>query len=305
MRTIIFITCAAVFSGLLALGAARSKGSLVYFIKSLRPSRHIYYSAVFLLGYLAALRPVSGETGLLTGFFPGLLLINLLFMFSLLINNISDRKIDSINKKPNTLNTPGLKIRGFTAPSIITAGASLLLSSAISLRALLITALILITACAYSMKPFRLKRVFLLNTAVIAFSSVLALLLGYYCAPVNTGLAGFPAGPVAAFFICITLAFNTKDVNDYAGDKKYGIRTIMTVAGKKRGRTVIASLSLAGYLLMPALLCAPGFFAVSAAFGAATFFSILLPRSRINEPLIFFLFFCYAAAFMLLNPLGF
>jgi 4-hydroxybenzoate polyprenyltransferase len=176
----------------------------------------------------------------------------------------------------------------------------LLVSLFLSFQTAVVTLAVHAAAFAYSCPPLRIKKIFILNTMLIAASTILAILLGFSAA--GGALSLFPWKFAAALLAALTLAFSTKDVNDYSGDKKYGIATVMTLLGPKKGRLATAALALAGYFILPAAAGSARLFAVSAVLGSATFFAILLPKNKISEPLVFALFFVFAFFFILINP---
>lgn len=266
----------------------------IIFIKTMRLSRHVYYTVIFSGGYFLGLK----RSGLFIEpfiFIAGIFLINLLFASSLAINNIFDRKIDSANSKENILNSGAITQRGYYAFFFTLLGLSLLLSLAVSEKVFFITALIHFFSWIYSSPPLHLKKVFLANTFLIALSSLLAMLLGFAAAA--DFIAQFPINPALTLIIVLFLSFNTKDVNDFKGDKKYGVKTIVTVFGRTRGKIITAALALAGYLLVPVLLNTYSLLVPSAIFGGVTYAVINTKTSRINETMIFGLFFAYAAVF--------
>lgn len=269
------------------------------FFRTIRLSRHLYYSLIFIAGFLLGLK-ISGHSLQPLYLTAGFFLINILFAASLIINNINDKKIDALNTKDNILNSNGFTSRAYYALFFILSGLSLILSLAMSLKVFLITVLIHFFSWIYSSPPLHLKKVFLINTLIIAFSSLLALLLGFMEAAGT--IQSFPASLAATMIAALFFAFNTKDVNDYKGDKQYGIKTVVTVFGPKKGRTVTAVAAFAGYLLVPVLLNAYSVIVPSAVFGAVTYAVINTRSKKINETLIFALFFAYSAVFIFINP---
>jgi 4-hydroxybenzoate polyprenyltransferase len=285
--------------------AAPKKTALI--LKTTRWSRHIYYSAMTAAGLFISLDNSPHADRFPVYLISGLVLINMLFASSIILNNIFDTKIDSMNEKENTLNHSGITKKEYIILYFILLALSIALSAIIDLssdlyRYTLITAFVIhLSAYVYSCPPFRVKKFFPFNTLLIAFSTVLALVLGFiiyarYPAPV------FPRKLCIAFFTGISLAFNTKDVNDYEGDKKYGVETIMTLLGPKKGKLLTAALALAGYLLVSFIAGSVWLVAASLIPGLATFFLVALPKKHINEPAVFALFFVYAAFFIYLKP---
>jgi 4-hydroxybenzoate polyprenyltransferase len=288
-------------------GAVTAPKKAMLIFRTARWSRHIYYSAMTAAGMFYSLGNSPRSYLFLLYFISGIVLINLLFGASIILNNIYDVKIDSINEKENTLNHSGITQKEYIILYFILLAASIAIALIIDLssnsnRYTLITALVIhLCAYAYSCPPLRIKKLFPFNTLLIAFSTILAILLGIIIYAPNP----FPPLPWKlglAFFLGIALAFNTKDVNDYEGDKKYGIQTLMTLLGPKKGKPAIGLLALAGYVLVSLITGSVWLVAASLILGIATFCLVALPKKHINEPAIFAMFFIFAAVFMFLKP---
>jgi 4-hydroxybenzoate polyprenyltransferase len=281
--------------------AAPKKAALL--LKTTRWSRHIYYSAMTAAGFLIAIKKTPlPDSRILLYFISGLVLINLLFAASIILNNIFDTKIDSINKKENTLNHSGITQKQYVVLYFILLALSLALSALISVFTAAAALVIHLSAYVYSCPPLRIKKIFPFNTLLIAFSTVLALFLGFIIPAGPRVFTLFPWKLGLTFFAGIALAFNTKDVNDYAGDKKYGVNTLMTLLGPKKGKLLTAALALAGYLLVSFIAGSVWLVATSLILGLATFCLVYLPKKHINEPAVFVLFFVFAAVFIYLRP---
>lgn len=288
---------------LAAAGAIVAPAKALLILKTARWSRHVYYSAITSAGFfLAQQKAALPDKKFLLFFIAGLVLINLLFAASMILNNVFDTKIDSVNKKENALNYRTLEQKEYFILYFILLGLSLALSALMSVFVFAAAVVIHLAAYVYSCPPARIKNVFPFNTLLIAFSTFLALILGFIIPAGPKVFALFPWKFGITLFFGVALAFNTKDVNDYEGDKKYGVQTLMTLLGPKKGKFVIALLAAAGYLLVSFIAGSVNLVAASLVIGLATFFVIILPKKRINEALIFILFFIYAAVFIFLKP---
>ncbi len=271
---------------------------------SFRLSRHFYYSFVFSAGFLLGINKTGAASPFFFEFITGLILINLLFISSLAINHIYDIKIDLLNKKPNTLNLSFIDTGRYFKFYLFTLICTLVLSLLFSPYVFAVTAVIHAASWGYSSPPLRLKKIFPLNTAIIALATLEAMALGFVSSPGSPSLFLFPPSLAAAVVICLSLAFNVKDINDYKGDLRYGINTLMTILGPKKGRQAAAAASFTGYILFPVITSAPSFVPFGAACGALTAFFIVIPRRKINETAVFSVFFVFSAVFILINPAG-
>jgi len=147
-----------------------------------------------------------------------------------------------------------------------------------------------------------MKKFFPLNIILIAFSSVLALILGFSASNELKIFFNFPLKLSIAMLIVLSLAFNVKDINDYKGDKKYKVKTLMTILGFEKGKKIIAGLAFGGYIFFPVLLNSGILLMYSFFFGALTFFAILKSKNKVNEPIIFAILFIYLFVFILHKP---
>jgi 4-hydroxybenzoate polyprenyltransferase len=264
-------------------------------------SRHVYYTAVYCAGYFLSAK-ICGTVFKIYPFINGIVLINILFATSLMLNNYYDISIDAANNKCNPLNTGAAKKPEYLTAFFFLFAASLAISLSISPSVFITAIAVHAVAWIYSCPPLRIKRFFPFNTLLIAFSTLLALVLGYFI-PGGIFLK-LPFTPIAALTGMLFLSFNTKDVNDCDGDKKYSIQTIMTLLGPENGRLLTAALAYAAYLLAALASKSRMLFVYSILLGGATFY-LIMRRGKINEPLIFFLMFIFATVFIILNPLKF
>jgi 4-hydroxybenzoate polyprenyltransferase len=268
-----------------------------------RPSRFIYYSVIFGCGFFLGIIKSGALSGisLWVNFLSGLFLINVLFLSSTILNNVYDKDIDRYNKKPNPL-IGTISKKDYMKIYYICFFSSLLVSLSLNITSFFITLIILVTAFIYSCPPLRVKRFFPFNIILIGFSSVLALFLGFASSNEFKIIYDFPYRLGIAMLIVLSLAFNVKDINDYKGDKKYKIKTIMTLFGYKKGKIITALLAFSGYVLLPVLLDFKVMLFYSFIFGALTFIIIIKSKNVVNESVVFSVFFIYLFIFILHKP---
>ena len=101
----------------------------------------------------------------------------------------------------------------------------------------------------------------------------------------------FPMKMAYGILICFTLAFNTKDLKDYEGDKANEIWSLPVIFGMKRGRVIIAVLDFLAYIAVPFILSINDLLLPAIGFGAATFLVVLRKESK--EWQIFLLYFLF------------
>jgi 4-hydroxybenzoate polyprenyltransferase len=160
----------------------------------------------------------------------------------------------------------------------------------LSYAATVITVATICSFVLYSVPPLRLKRYPMLSAFLVASGALLAFTLGFYA---EQPQVDYPSSLAYAILICFTLAFNTKDLKDYEGDKKSRVWTIPVIFGLKKGRMIIAALDLLAYSLVPTILGLKSAMFPALAFGLATFLVVLRKESR--EWQVFLLYFTFLA----------
>jgi 4-hydroxybenzoate polyprenyltransferase len=271
------------------------------FLRSLRITRIIHYSVIFSLGFLMSVIQTDRRGYFRTYdqflyFFSGLVLINLLFCSSMMLNNIFDCDIDLVNSKLNAINTGQAGRGGHYLIFAVCSLFSLAISMLSSMTVFYVSSAILFIAYIYSCPPLRLKKIFPLNILLISFSTVIAMFLGY-CYSSSGTFGSFNCRLGIVCFTVLALAFNVKDINDLEGDKKYGVTTIMTLAGSKNGRLIISFLAFSGYILLPVLMTMKIMILPAMAAGVVTVILINTKQPKINEGLIMAVFFIFAGVF--------
>lgn len=281
------------------------KNPFSFYLNS-RPSRFVYYSVICTAGFFLGHEKYKNlsDIFLYINFTSALLLINIVFLSSIILNNIYDKNIDKYNKKPNPL-LKIINIKDYLKIFWICFFSSLLVSLSLNFTTFLIVLIIHLVAFIYSCPPLRIKKLFPLNIILIGFSSVLALFLGFASSNEFKIFFDFPYKLGFTMLGVLSLAFNVKDINDYEGDKKFNIKTIITIFGFEKGKKIIALLAFSGYMLLPILLNFKILILYSFLCGALTIFIILKSKRRINEPLLFLIFFIYLFIFILYKPVLF
>jgi 4-hydroxybenzoate polyprenyltransferase len=184
----------------------------------------------------------------------GIFLIVIVWLSTLLINSVYDLPIDRISNPNRPL------VKGDISPSLylnlsfVLSVLALSVSFALGIMPFLLTLISLLSSLAYSMPPLRLrKRLF--STLFIGWGSSLAFLIGYFS---HSFISDISISSDALFLaLLIFIAFSvgplTKDIKDYEGDLKHGVKTFFTVYGMEKGTKIVAVL-LGISLLVPLLL---------------------------------------------------
>ncbi|NIO49300.1 MAG: hypothetical protein GTN73_07695 [Candidatus Aminicenantes bacterium] len=182
------------------------------------------------------------------------ILIIIIWLSTVLVNNVYDLQIDRISNPNRPL------ARGDVSPSLylnlglVLSVIAVSVSIALWIIPFILTLVSLLSSLAYSMPPLRLrKRLF--STLFIGWGSSLAFLIGYFN---HTRISNISISSDALFlalliFIAFSIGPLTKDIKDYEGDLKHGVKTFFTVYGINKG-TKIVSVLLGVSLLVPLLL---------------------------------------------------
>ncbi len=184
----------------------------------------------------------------------GNLLIIILWLSTLLLNNVYDLDIDKISNPSRPLVTGKASSSQYLNLSFTLSIAALIVSSFLGILPSILTLLFLISSLAYSMPPLRLRKK-LFSTVFIGWGSCLAFFVGYFSHTwINDVSMGKDAVLIAILiFIAFSVGPLTKDFKDYQSDLQNGVRTFFTVYGIEKG-TKIVSLFLGVSLLTPILL---------------------------------------------------
>ncbi|MCX6666546.1 MAG: UbiA family prenyltransferase [Euryarchaeota archaeon] len=239
------------------------KGLLMNLIRSLRPLPMIHAVFMVLLGII-----VANNLNVIDGFrFPlndtlGLTILSCLavlsaWSFTVLINHIYDKEIDIISGE-NRITTKNLLPNSYIKQLLlIFALLSVLFSFLLHYYAIIIIGFALLLGILYSVPPFRLRnKVF--SPMFIGLGSFLAFFLGVVTPPYSSGVWDFkiftPVIPLSALsigaviFIALSVGTVIKDLKNYEGDKKAGVKTIFTIYGMEKGTTISSILLLISFL---------------------------------------------------------
>ena len=182
------------------------------------------------------------------------ILIVLLWLKTVLINNVYDLPIDKISNPSRPLVKGDVNSVDYLRLSFVLSIVALLVSINLGIIPFIITMAVLISSLAYSMPPLRLRRK-LFSSVFIGWGSSLAFFLGYF------NRVRFQEMSLSdnALFLAILIfgAFSigpmTKDLKDYKGDLRQGIKTFFTIYGLEKGKRIVSFLLFLS-LLIPLLL---------------------------------------------------
>jgi 4-hydroxybenzoate polyprenyltransferase len=130
-----------------------------------------------------------------------------------------------------------------------------LLLSLVSGTVLFILSLLsVLSSLAYSVPPIRLRKK-LFSSLFIGWGSLLAFYIGYFNGKemYDISLSGDALFLSLLIFVAFSIGPLTKDLKDYEGDRRYGVKTFFTLYGLQKGRRIV-TLLLCLSLLIPLFL---------------------------------------------------
>lgn len=272
--------------------------------RSSRGWRSAHYGGMVLLGFVSGILAVGPAYPQLFSnpfdylFLPAAVIsIVAAFQSAVLINDLFDREADIYTGKPNPLTRNEIDKETAIKCSGLYALLSLSLAAVLGQASLMIVLFVLALSLVYSAPPLRIKRFYPLSILSIALASLGSAWLGFSAFGREHTLALFP-GRLAWFIIaCFGLSFATKDLNDVEGDRRTGVLTLPVLLGPVRGRRAVSALVMAGYLIGPIILGSYWLLLPAALAGMMTVW--IINRPRLNENLVFAVYFIYGAAVLL------
>lgn len=264
-----------IFVLLLVIFWLRNRSYLVNLLKDIRPFRLLHFELMFIFGIV--LTKVLWKTDLIFllkrenifHFIFILISIMLAWLFSVIFNNLEDVDIDKITNRlrPSVINS--IPSKAYKLIGLIALFLAVIFSLAVNFWIFFLILCFVGNYFFYSMPPLRLKRIPVFSKLMIAFSSLLLVILGFIFAGGN--LLEFPPMFTLSFLVFLTLIINFIDIKDYRGDKKAGIKTLPVILGLKKSKLLIGSFFLIPaviipifwqkfFLLIPALIFAGGEF---------------------------------------------
>jgi len=143
----------------------------------------------------------------------------------------------------------------------------------------------------YSAPPFRLKRIPVLASFILALCSALVCLSGYVLFSDDYSFNGFPPRILFAVLVALTLGSPVIDMKDIRGDRIAGSFTLPVLLGEKTGKRVVGFLVMLAYISVPLILECFVLMPFTLVFGSASFF--LINRRQMRETPVFALYFLF------------
>ncbi len=200
---------------------------------------------------------------------------------SVLVNDISDLVVDKISNSSRPLITKKITIKEYKKINIIIALFSIVGAFLIKPLFVVFVSLYYCLTWFYSCSPFRFKRILIISNILIAFSSLLFLVMGFIVFSGSETLEFFPWKIYWFLFFAYFFIIPLKDLKDLEGDQKDKIYNLVVLVGRKKTRLIIASFLFSFYLLSVYILHEQELFLSALFFGILNF--IIVSGDKIGE----------------------
>jgi 4-hydroxybenzoate polyprenyltransferase len=259
--------------------------------RDIRPFRIFHFELMFTFGYLLYLRSVN-SLGVLVA--PEVISKFLLMsfsiffasLFSLISNNFSDYQIDRISNRKRPLIQETIKKNDYFLIGVWSFFIAILCSLIVGLRSLIFILVFIGIYFIYSMKPLRLKKIFLFSKLLIALNSLILILAGFSLSVVDFN--NFPSFLYYFILIGFTLVINFIDIKDEEGDRRAEIKTLPVLVGLENSKILI------GLFFIFVYLSAYYLFKKIIIFFVLLFFSLLefyfINKKEYNEKIVFVIY---------------
>jgi homogentisate phytyltransferase/homogentisate geranylgeranyltransferase len=271
-------------------------------LSGLRCLRMGYYLAMFFLGISISR---AGFIQSLTDNFSCLILTVIAFVLSwigaIMLNDVEDYEIDIISNKDRLLVKNIFTKNQLQNLSLWLFAAACIFAAAVNFTTLFFTALLIANSCIYSLPPLRLRRIPVFSKSLIAFNSLLLVILGWLFA--GKDIPQFPRALIWYFLVFVTLAANLIDLKDYQGDKQARLKTLAVILGMKKARFINGLFILIAYSALGLVFLDKYILIGGIGLGLLQFF--LITRGIFREKPLLLINFCGIAAllFYLNSPL--
>jgi len=213
------------------------------YVELVRPFTSFPPFLAILFGSLAGAFATGSEIDIITLIYAGLAM-TFAQIFGQVTNQLADPlELDKINNKERVLVRGALPRAEVELIAFMFMLGSLLLAFAVHMLYTTFVCLTILSALFYNYEPIRLKKRFMLNNLILAFSRGLVPMLAAWSvfSPL-TAEAWIYAG---GLFIWVFGWQTTKDIPDVEGDKRFGIKTLPVVWGVEKSIKFIAATTLA------------------------------------------------------------
>ncbi len=225
---------------------------------NIRPYRSIHYSGLVIGGSLMGYWILGAGTGFfsLYGIKTVMLAVSIILAFqtACVINDFQDIEGDKITNPERPLINNKLSVGIYRNWGLICLSLSLILSAAAGWVPFAFICLFQILYTVYSVPPFRLKKYFPVNTAIVASNGFIAFMAGFGIVSGRESVSLFPLRMAVMLIAVFITSINMINIKDREGDIAGGIKTIPSMMSERGSRIVIAVLTVIAYMCVPFIL---------------------------------------------------
>ena len=291
-----------IFLASIPLAYLSNKTYFKLIIKDTKPFRLAHFELMFALGIIFGLSKNTFSLNEINIFYFIFIPISILaaIIFTAIINNIEDYNIDKISNKDRPLIRSNITIEEYRELSWPFLFIAIFYAAVVSFEAFFLISLCIGNAFLHSAKPLRLKILPILPKLIISLNSLVLVLLGF---AITTGsIQNFPKIITAIILIGFTLVINFRDIKDYHGDKKAGIKTLPVVLGLKKAKILIGVFFILTYLSIFFIVKEKFAIPILLLLGCLQFYLINKRKySEIPVYLVFFISLAIFAAYIMLK----
>jgi 4-hydroxybenzoate polyprenyltransferase len=230
-----------------------SPAGFIAFVKDARFLRISHFVSMLFFGIILSRKPIvpiiffQRDTVLLAMF-----AVFFAWLAAVVFNNIEDLPIDKVSNATRPTVAGSISLENYKTAGFIFVILALWLSFVVSLQTEFLIAVCLGVSFLYSLPPLRLKCIPVFSKMMIAFNSLIIVVIGYLFSGYELGQ--FPW--IIGYYVIIFggLALNFIDIKDYEGDKAAGILTLPVMLGLKVSKFLIGVFFAAAYLVLPMAL---------------------------------------------------
>ncbi len=263
--------------------------------RNIRPLRVLHYMLLSFLGAGYAclssdvsLTRVPGNIFALSGLLFGMFF---LCQSAAVCNDIIDRGSDELSNRCRPLVQGAVKEDEYRIIGNIFFFIGICSIIAVSYYGFLVALLFWLLYYVYSCPPLRLKKIFILNMAIIALNGFLAFFAGISIVRGPGSFSVLNGEIFSLLTIPFFLGMNFITLKDVEGDGLNGVQTIPVIFGKEKGKKIIAGLSLGAFTVPGIILCMPGLLLPGFFWGSMA--AWLVMRKKWNEKLFFLVYYLF------------
>ncbi|MFW6134326.1 MAG: UbiA family prenyltransferase [Elusimicrobiota bacterium] len=232
--------------------------NLIKLIKNIRPYRSIHYSGLVIGGSIIGYWLSREDGSFLSnyGLETLILVAGIIFAFqaACVLNDFFDINGDKITNKNRPLITNKIAPEIYRKWGLTCLFLSLIFGIIAGWVPFAMICLFQILYTVYSVPPFRLKKYFPLNIAIVSANGLIAMIAGFGIVAGRSIIYDFPIRLIIMVIVSLMTSINMIHLKDREGDIMDGIRTIPSMTTEKNAKITIAFLTIIAYISVPVIL---------------------------------------------------